>query len=284
LNILIGGASKHYKHILIYFAKNRNYLKKYNIIVYDGLDNCSWNGGRINREITLSDKQIETYYNNNISIALTFSNHNIDLNDKKGNYLLNKYHKNGNCIILINDDLKNYIRKNYPKYKLIYSITGLGNMNIPMKKEDVEIYKSLEKNYDYIVPRMEHIFDPLFLELNQEKYEIMTNDTCIYGCPYFDEHFKQIANQNKIEYPWKNLGKDFCSQIEECWIPNFNPNIGDLNIINKLGENYGMDLDKNRIKKLLKRGIKSFKITGRENKSKDIMNDVNLILEILESE
>ncbi len=48
-----------------------------------------------------------------------------------------------------------------------------------MQDSDIEYYKNLEDNYNLIVPRMEHTFDKRFLELNQSKYEVMLNDTCV---------------------------------------------------------------------------------------------------------
>jgi len=278
MKIMIGGASAHYKALIIYFVKNKKKLANINITVYDGISNCSWNGGRINRDLELSDSQINTYYSLNINIALTFSNYNININDKIGNQLLKKFHRTGNSIILVNEELRKYIRKNYPKYKLIYSITGMGEVNIPMMASDIKLYKKLEQKYDLIVPRMEHIFDNRFLKLSQDKYEIMLNDTCIYNCPYYKEHFKLIADQNKNISPWKtNPKKSF--EVEECWLKGFNPDIGDIQTIKKYGDNYGMDINSNQMKILINRGITSFKIIGRENLPEILLNDLNNYVE-----
>ena len=274
MNLMIGGASAHYKHLSLFFVKNKQKIKNIKITVYDGISNCSWNGGRINRDLELTDIQIKTYYSMNINIALTFSNPEIDLKDAVGNKLLKKFHKEGNSIILINDELRKYIREKYPKYNLIFSVTGTGIMNVPMNDSDVGIYKSLESKYDLIVPRMEHIFEPFFLSLNQNKYEIMLNDTCIYNCPYYKEHFEQIANQNKILSPWKvNPQRSF--EIEECWIKGFNPDIGDIKAMEKFGDSYGMDIKKPQMLKLFKRGISNFKIIGRENPPEELLNELN---------
>ena len=58
------------------------------IIVYDGINKCRWNGGRINRDVYYNEELMKFYYSKGISIALTFSNHKIDLTDKIGNELL----------------------------------------------------------------------------------------------------------------------------------------------------------------------------------------------------
>lgn len=282
INLMIGGAVKHKSSILTFILKNKNMCKNIHITVYDGFEGCSWNGGRINREnISLTDKEIELYYNHGINIALTFSNKDIDLNDEIGNYLLKKFHKNGNKIILTNLELNDYIKINYPLYETIFSITGLGDLNIPMTDQDVEKYKKLETLCDFIVPRMEHIFDEKFIELTQNKYEIMLNDTCIYKCPYYKEHFELIAKQNKTKNPWKTIGHHECFKIEECWINGFDPNIGHIETKEKYGDNYGMDLTIKQVNKLKERGVMSFKITGRENSSDDIINELNKYLKVI---
>ena len=52
------------------------------LVVYDGINNCRWNGGRINRPISYNDGLINYYYNKGIKIALTMTNHKINLADE----------------------------------------------------------------------------------------------------------------------------------------------------------------------------------------------------------
>jgi len=270
MNFVIAGAFSHFSDLSKYILKNKP-QNKYNIVVYDGINLCKWNAGRINRNITYEEYQIHFYYSKNIGIALTFSNPVIDLNDEVGLQLLEKFHKHGNYIILVNEKLRKFIRKFYPKYKLIFSITGLGNVNIPMQKSDLVMYQMLEEKYDYIVPRMEHVFDPMFLQLDQSKYEIMLNDTCIKDCPYYSDHFKSIAQANTAyENPWEDLPFDICFGIEECWL-DFDPSV------NKCGKD-GMDITIPQINELLQRGIKSFKIMGRELSNNEFQNEIHKYL------
>ena len=98
----VGGAFAKKDQLILFFFRNEDILEKYDITVYDGTNNCQWNGGRINRDISYTDKAINFYYRNNITIALTFTNPVIDLGDKVGNELLEKFHKSGNIIISIN--------------------------------------------------------------------------------------------------------------------------------------------------------------------------------------
>lgn len=229
------------------------------IVVYDGINKCRWNGGRINRDIQYTDGLINYYYGKNVSIALTMSNHKINLDDTMGNHLLEKFHKEGNAIILVNEELRKYIRTNFPKYDLIYSITGMGLLNIPLKDSDIAFYKQLEQDYDWIVPRFEHIFDPRSNELDKTKWEVMVNDTCVYKCKHFDAHFKAIADENTADRPYSK-------EVEECWLPKFDPNIE---------SKYNcMDIDAEYIQKLKDAGVRSFKITGREMEDGEFQFDL----------
>lgn len=270
MNYIIAGAFSKFNDLSLYILRHKPH-KRYGITVYDGIMSCSWNGGRINRDIEYKDSQIEFYYNRGIGIALTFSNPEIDLDDVIGNNLLDKFHRDGNRIILINEELRNYIRKYYPRYELTYSITGMGNINIPMRNDDLKFYRDLELKYDLIVPRMEHVFDSKFEELDQSKYEILLNDTCIWNCPYYKEHFELIAKQNTIAHkPWEELGHDECFKIEECWLPKFDPSIE--------SQYDGMDISKSKIEELKLRGIEHFKISGRELVSEEFIIELNTFL------
>jgi hypothetical protein len=281
ISLNIGGA---FSHKLLSLILKLNLNKKFNITVYDGVNNCSWNGGRINRNIYISQKDIEKYNKYNIKVAFTFSNPEINLNDKKGLELLNwlndsqiKY-KVQNEIILINENLRMFLRKNY-NFILKFSITGhdlLAYPNKELQKEYIKYYKKLENKYDIIVPKMEHIFQDWFINnLNLQKYELMTNDTCRPDCPYYKKHFEEIARLNiifKNEKSAYDFNPNLSKTIEECWLLNFNPN-KELTSCKT-----GMDFDKEMFKKAIKLGYKNFKISGRENTIKDIENDIRRIL------
>lgn len=265
IEVNIGGAFSQKEFLLRYLLKNKHVAKKLKLTVYDGINTCSWNGGRINRDLKYSDDVINFYYRNNINIALTFTNNIVSLDDEVGNHLLAKFHREGNKIISINTKLRDYIRENFPLYQHTRSITGFGKINVPMQDDDVQMYKKLEPHYDYIVPRTEHTFDQRFKDLDPIKYEIMVNDTCIYNCPYYEQHFQAIAEQNRLyNKPWSDGRQDEMMKIEECWIDGFDPNVGHAPTIEKYGENYGMDLKRNQISRLIKAGIRRFKVTGRE--------------------
>ena len=227
---------------------------------------CTWNGGRINRDITPKPYQIEFYKNHNIPINLTFSNPIIDVTDDVGNELLEMFYFGENGIILINDELREYIVEKYPNYKLTYSITGTGGLDIPMTDSCVAFYKDLETKYDLIVPRMEHILDERFNELDQSKYEVMVNDTCSYSCKHYKDHFEAIANFNTKGL---SIDSDGAVDVEECWLSDFDTSEDSTHCC--------MDLTDDVIARLYARGIRHFKITGRELNSIDFESALRYI-------
>lgn len=95
INFIIAGAFANFKKIVDHYVKNKNYrkYKSYNsVVVYDGICNCRWNGGRPN-DPTLStftpemDVQKEEYYKMGWGVSLVFSNPKIDLTDEVGIFL-----------------------------------------------------------------------------------------------------------------------------------------------------------------------------------------------------
>jgi hypothetical protein len=280
----IGGAFTH--PLLSFFVKEKIY-KKFKLTVYDGVNNCAWNGGRINRNIFITQKDIEKYNKLGISVAFTFSNPEIDLYDKTGRQLLEwldqsqKKYNIQNEIILINEDLRKFLRRKYD-FILKYSITGHDLKAYPdnqLQKEYKFYYKKLKEKYDIIVPKMEHVFQEWFLDQKLDKYELMTNDTCRPDCPYYKQHFEEIARFNRI-FKNEKVAYDFNPKlafaIEECWLPKFDPN-KELTSCKT-----GMDFNQEMIRKALKLGYNKFKISGRENPFDDLKNDIQKILKALE--
>jgi hypothetical protein len=288
-NILlnVAGAVVHYDTLInklpILGLKNKNI--RFN--VYEGPNMCQWNGGRINRDITLTEEIVNRYNKFGITVSLTFTNHTIDLNDPIGNSLLEildrsgKKHNITNKIILINEDLRSYISKKY-NFQLIYSITGHPS-DIKLTDKEIERYKDLESKYDWIVPKFELVFEPKFYSaINTSKYELLINDTCLYGCKYYHEHFYEIAKQNSLsKNPWKILGHDHCFKVEECWLPKFNPDIGSDSNRKKYGEKLGMDYTPEMIQKAINLGYLAFKISGRENSTFQITGEIERFIKDL---
>lgn len=271
IDINIAGAFCKHKILTLLMFKY-----KFNFSVFDGVEFCKWNGGRVNKENPFDSKILEYYNKKNIPVYFTFSNPNIDLNDPTGNFLLEQIKNFTNGCIIVNDNLREYIRSKYPNLKLIYSVTGHPNNPIV----DIKYLKDLEKRYDLIVPRYEWTFNPEFYNnVDVSKYEIMINDTCKYNCALWNDHFSAIAKLNEQGDPYCHTDKKTIVKIQECWIPGFNPSVGSEEDRQKYGDCLGMDLSVNALKNAIKIGYKHFKIMGRENINKVFFDETSCFLD-----
>jgi hypothetical protein len=154
-----------------------------------------------------------------------------------------------------------------------------------MQEYDINFYKQLEDDYDYIVPRREHIFDNNFNKLDKSRYEIMLNDCCVCNCPYFSKHYALISEVNRKyadQSPWEILGQENSQKIMECFIPNeIISSVKEYtNKIFKDLDKNGMHLTKKQVLDFIDRGFTRFKITGREMSSQDFYNDLSQDLTI----
>lgn len=161
--------------------KNRAMVDKHNIVlkVYDGIPNSPWNGGRW---------PIDTPVPNNVPVSFALTNHTIDdFDDQVSHNCLREHHKATNTIIISNLDLLEHLKKLYPLYKYIYSITAYDISN------GFDGYDEIEKLVDYIVPRNEIVNEgDEFYKRNTKQYILLYSYECSY-CPLYTDHYKMIG-------------------------------------------------------------------------------------------
>lgn len=283
IKVKLAGAVKHYGLYKLLMNTLKQYQHVFQFTVYDAPNLCKWNAGRISRDITITPEMVKYYNDNGIGVSFAFSNNIVDVNDPTGNYLLEMLDHNPlNSIILINEDLRQYIRSKYPEYGLTFSITGHPN-NIQIESHLIKHYKDLEEKYDAIVPRFEMVFDPKFLaNTDASKYEPMTNDTCVHGCKILQEHMTKIAEMNRIyDNPWEEMGHTKAYKVEECWIKSFDPDYGSQADRDEYGDLLGMDFTHDMYKKALAHGYGRFKIMGRELGTLELKEEIETNLKLL---
>jgi len=259
LHLKLAGAFGHYDGLLPLVAKHK---RMFDFTVYDGVNHCRWNGGRVNRNIQETEKQKKAYDALGVGIAFAFSNPTIeDVNDPVGNDLLERYHDSKNSIILSNYKLLEHIRTKYPLYQCIYSITG----HPALVRNPSAYYARLEKDFDIIVPKLEHNMIIEEYTDNVSMYELLINDDCLYDCPLWKKHFDKISHQNTLGARYEDDIEKYY-KIEECWLPKekFDPDIGDTAARERLGHKFGMSLTPTQLNDRIDRGIYMFKISGRE--------------------
>ena len=217
--------------------------------VYGTFPGAIWNGGRAVFGITGKEdisSILKIYNSRGVPVRFTWTNSLLEekhVNDTYCNLIM-KLADNGMNQVLVNQPvLEEYIRCNYPHFKLISSttkrITGLPGL-----------LEELEKDYflvvlDYDLNHNQEVLSAI--QDKSDKVEILVNEVCYPGCPKRSEHYRQ-QSQMQLEYdihtsfPCPNKTKDrkFADCMER---PAF--------------------ISKEEIERYADKGFVNFKIVGR---------------------
>lgn len=156
-------------------------------------------GGRmIDKCQSLTNLHVEEMYENNIGVSLTLTNHYFDEEDYQKSYsLLEKYHKEGNSIVCVNDELAIRLKKDFPLYKTKASLI-----------KDINTYNKVVESlkiYDLVVIPMEMNDDIEFLKSlpSKERIILFANANCAYNCKSricYSAVSKQLTNKSKPKF------------------------------------------------------------------------------------
>ena len=176
--------------------------------VYGVFPPAIWNGGRLQYGICDKDfiKQvIKSFNDRGIPLRFTFTNPLIEkkhLSDEFCNMIM-KYADNGlNEVIVASPLLEDYIRTNYPNYKLTSS-------TCKRITDPERLGEELEKDYHIVVIDydLNNKFDILEKIQDKKKCELLVNACCDPGCKLRSEHYlvigaEQLAYADHIKkYP-----------------------------------------------------------------------------------
>ena len=268
--ITIGGGVKFFDRLKEFNVNFKNFGDvAYNAFdsVYDSIFGLRWNGGRICEPKDTVDVatlllMIKVY--NKMGIKYNFSFTNLlleeeDLDDGYCNLLLEEisgpdYANNG--VIVASEMLKKYIKNTYPSLKITHSVCNgtstLKDYNNATNDPDNDIV--------VLHPDFNHDLKFLSQLENKEKYEIIINDYCAFGCPYRREHYNLLS-----KYALLQSRDPIIHRIEELDITRhsspYSECIAVRNGFNKDGRNV---LTFEDIDNLLDIGFRYFKLTGRE--------------------
>lgn len=198
-----------------------NSISKYPDYFIDGLKiasvfgcfgGCVWNGGRFLggvMEFKLITNITEALNSKGIPLRFTFTNPLIEkkhLGDSYANQILRVADNGLNEVIVMSPILEEYIRTNYPNYK-ITSSTCKQIENIDSVKEE------LAKDYKYVV--LDYNFNNQFDKLEQidekdrARCEILVNACCTPHCKRRGEHYRTIGRASIAE--WEH-NRDFLAK------------------------------------------------------------------------
>lgn len=219
-----------------------------------------WNGGRNvpgNYNPELNKKILEEFNGRGIPLRFTFTNPAIEekhLGDKWCNEIMKTADNGLNEVIVMSPILEEYIRENYPNYKITSSTCKqIKDMN--------DLNAELDKNYNLVVIdyNWNNKFDELALIKDRGRCEILVNACCQPECPRRGDHYSAIGKyQIKICTMAQTLGMNSNNIIEEpfdCKYMGY-----DIYMSNKFRTHISPDDIEN---KYVPMGFKQFKLEGR---------------------
>ena len=163
------------------------------------VERCSLYGGRFFRAPQLSDADVQAMYAHQIGVRIPLTNHSVDEQEYASyNWMFEKYHLPGNAVIVTNDKLARWIRRDFPHYRIEASV-------IKEIDSHVKIDRALEL-YDTVVLPMRINQDEKFLLAINEKSRItlFANAGCALTCPS-KICYPSVSKANKIGSPAKLL-------------------------------------------------------------------------------
>ncbi|MBQ9807432.1 MAG: hypothetical protein IJM55_01030 [Ruminococcus sp.] len=162
--------------------------------VYGTFPPAIWNGGRF--QYGQCDKGfikqvIKEFNNRGIPLRFTFTNPVLEkkhVHDEYCNMIMHLADNGLNEVIVASPVLEDYIRKNYPGYKLTSSTCK--RITDPDK-----LYEEVDKDYHIVVIDydLNNKFDVLEKIPDKEKCELLVNACCNPGCRLRSEHYRSIG-------------------------------------------------------------------------------------------
>lgn len=146
--------------------------------VFAFLEKSTLYGGRNFISPELLESDVAELYSVDIGVRIPFTNHYIEEEEYQNNLpFLEKYHREGNAIIITNDKLAKWIKRDFPIYRLEASV--IKNINSYQKiDEALELYET-------VVLPMKFCEDYEFLEKieNKQRITLFGNAGCALTCP-----------------------------------------------------------------------------------------------------
>lgn len=251
--------------------------------LYGAFPNVTWNGGRnfvhFYSDIS-SDKEwskkvnylwyepqgmetlVKFYNEKGIGIRYTYSNMLIakkDLGDERANLTLEIAHNSMNAVITGNPVIEKYVRKHYPKFKIISSATSQKNLSVSFLQKRID-----EVDLLVLPPEYNDKYE-IITGLNVDKIEIILNERCVPFCPNRRAHYEAISN-SQIFWDSKFEGNSYVSHC-----PLYKAMQQEMKVET-------MVLSDKKITALQKLGVHNFKFAGRHLSKDEFVVEVDRVL------
>ena len=177
--------------------------------VYGTIPGAIWNGGRSVFGISPRsdvEKIVKSYNDRGIPARFTWTNSLLEEKHVYDTYcnMIMQVADNGMNQVLVNRDcLEKYLRKEYPKYKVISSttkrMTDLAGLKVELQKDYYLVVLDYDLNHDKEVLTK--------LQPYADRIEILVNEICYPGCPKRAEHYR---DESKAQLEYDILSKFHC--------------------------------------------------------------------------
>ena len=188
LNLLFADMLKNFPH---YFREGVEIASFYGVF-----PPSMWNGGRTQGGICDSNyvkTVIKAFNDRGIPLRFTFTNPALEkkhLSDPFCNMVLNLANNGLNEVIVVSPLLEDYIRKNFPNYKLTSSTCKRITDPVKLEEELSRDYSIVVVDYDF-----NNNFEVLSKLPRKQDCELLVNACCNPNCPIRSEHYNAIGLQ-----------------------------------------------------------------------------------------
>lgn len=219
--------------------------------VYGCFPNMIWNGGRavMGNQICIGEAEsLIDYYVNQLNIIPSFTMTNLLLEkshcyDTFCNEIMNLAVKYDCPIMIANDILEAYLKKEYPTLKLIRSVCAASKTGIAYDISDRYFLSVLDRNYN----NDENLINNIPVD-KRNKIELLCNDRCHSFCSMYTAHHKHDCEIQLLKKP--------INSPITCIHPSEFPFYASTKSIGYISPT---DIDK-----FINKGFKHFKIVGRD--------------------
>ncbi len=182
--------------------------------VYGCFPGSLWNGGRVSQGYVGRNQVLgvlKDYAKMGVPVRFTFTNSLLEekhLYDAFCNMCLELADNGANEALVNSSLLEDYIRKNYPDYKIILSTT---------REIKTEEEAEMEAQKDYFAVVLDKSFnntDKLEKLKYRDKYEILVDSFCMDSCPNSSSHYREVSraqlNFESVDFPMcRAINRDF---------------------------------------------------------------------------
>ncbi len=174
--------------------------------IVHGAPLCAWNSGRVLKHLMREAEEMRAagleYEQRGIALYLTFTNlllQEAQLKDPLGNALCifasNHNATERNAVILASDALREHIRREYPKLRLVSSILKI---TAERGKGKLETYQRFAEQFDEVMVHPDDVLNYKLLEKleDKERYILLVNEYCVRNCPIRGLHYDSLSRMS----------------------------------------------------------------------------------------